>query len=122
MISPPTSTHTHVPVQSLTLQIDEQDVSCRSGQTILEVAREHGIYIPTLCYLEGLSRWRGCRLCIVEIAGSPKLHAACATQCTEGMQVTTQSPRLKAYRKTILEMLFSERNHVCSVCVSNGHC
>jgi len=110
------------PVQSLTLKIDDKDISCRAGQTVLEVARENGIDIPTLCHLEGLSIWGGCRLCIVEVAGSNKLMAACATQCTEGMQVTTNSPRILQYRRTILEMLFSERNHVCSVCVSNGHC
>ena len=61
-------------------------------------------------------------MCVVEVAGSNKLLAACATACAEGMQVTTATPRLAAYRKLILEMLFSERNHVCAVCVSNGHC
>jgi bidirectional [NiFe] hydrogenase diaphorase subunit len=108
--------------ESLTLQIDGKDVSCTAGQTILDVAREHGIDIPTLCQLDGLTTWGGCRLCLVEVAGSNKLLAACATQCAEGMQVTTTSPRLQAYRKTIIEMLLCERNHVCAVCVSNGHC
>ncbi len=108
--------------ESITLQIDGKDISCRSGETILQVARENNIDIPTLCFLEGLTVWGGCRLCMVEIAGSPKLHAACATTCAEGMAVSTTSPRLKEYRKMIVEMLFAERNHVCSVCVSNGHC
>jgi bidirectional [NiFe] hydrogenase diaphorase subunit len=112
----------HIAAQSLTLRINEKDVSCTSGQTILEVAREHGIDIPTLCFLDGLTMWGGCRLCLVEIAGSSKLHAACATPCTEGMDITTHSPRLHAYRKMIVELLFSERNHVCSVCVSNDNC
>ena len=108
--------------QSITLTIDDKAISCRSGETILQVARENNIDIPTLCFLEGLTVWGGCRLCMVEIAASPKLHAACATECTEGMTVRTTSPRLKQYRKMIVEMLFAERNHVCSVCVSNGHC
>ena len=108
--------------QALTLQIDGKDVSCRSGQTILEVAQENGIYIPTLCFLDGLTIWGGCRLCVVEVAGSNKLLAACATQCSEGMQVSTSSPRLHKYRQVIVEMLLAERNHICSVCVSNGHC
>ena len=107
---------------SLTLQIDGKDVSCRAGQTILAVARENGIEIPTLCQLDGLSEWGGCRLCLVEVAGTNKLLAACATACVEGMFVNTQSPRLAAYRKMIIEMLLCERNHVCAVCVSNGHC
>jgi len=116
------TTPTTTAPESLTLIIDGKDVSCRSGQTILDVARENNIDIPTLCQLDGLTTWGGCRLCLVEIAGSPKLFAACATQCTEGMNITTDSPRLLTYRRTILEMLFSERNHVCAVCVSNGHC
>lgn len=108
--------------ESITLQIDGKDVSCRSGQTILDVARENGIEIPTLCQLDGLTVWGGCRLCLVEVAGSNKLLAACATQCTEGMQVTTDSPKLLSHRRMIIEMLLCERNHVCAVCVSNGHC
>ena len=116
------TTPTTTAPESLTLIIDGKDVSCRSGQTILDVARENNIDILTLCQLDGLTTWGGCRLCLVEIAGSPKLFAACATQCTEGMNITTDSPRLLTYRRTILEMLFSERNHVCAVCVSNGHC
>jgi bidirectional [NiFe] hydrogenase diaphorase subunit len=109
-------------VESITLQIDGKDISCRTGETVLQVARENNIVIPTLCFLEGLTIWGGCRLCMVEIAGSPKLHAACATACAEGMHINTTSPRLEHYRKMIVEMLLAERNHICSVCVSNGHC
>ena len=108
--------------KSFPLRIDDTDVTAASGQTILDVAREHGIPIPTLCYVEGLSVWGGCRLCLVEVAGTDKLLPACATAAAESMAVTTQSERLQRYRRTILEMLFAEGNHVCSVCVSNGHC
>ncbi|MFO0904995.1 MAG: bidirectional hydrogenase complex protein HoxU [Pirellulales bacterium] len=110
------------PAQSFTLKIDDRDVTATLGQSILQVATEHGIAIPTLCYLEGLSVWGGCRLCMVEIVGQAKLAAACATAAAEGMQVVTHSPELHRYRQTIIEMLLAERNHVCSVCVSNGHC
>ncbi len=106
----------------VTLRIDEHDCSAHTGQTILEVARENKIDIPTLCCLEGLSGWGGCRLCIVELKGTPKLLPACTTRVSEGMDVVTTSERLRKYRRMILEMLFSERNHICSVCVSNGHC
>jgi bidirectional [NiFe] hydrogenase diaphorase subunit len=109
-------------VEVKTLIIDEQEVSASRGQTILEVAREHGIEIPTLCQLEGLSNVGACRLCLVEIKGSNKLLPACVAQVYEGMEVTTQSARLQKHRRMILEMLFAERNHICSVCVSNGHC
>jgi len=110
------------PTQALTLRIDDQDVTARPQQTILEVAREHDIDIPTLCNLDGLTVWGACRLCLVEVEGQRKLLAACATQVAEGMVVRTQSPRLSRYKKMIIEMLFAERNHICSVCVSNGHC
>jgi bidirectional [NiFe] hydrogenase diaphorase subunit len=61
-------------------------------------------------------------MCLVEVEGSNKLWAACTTRVAEGMQVHTATPRLAEYRRMILELLFAERNHVCSVCVSNGHC
>jgi bidirectional [NiFe] hydrogenase diaphorase subunit len=105
-----------------TLVIDEQEVSARAGQTILEVARENEIRIPTLCHLEGLSGLGACRLCLVEIKGSNKLAPACITTVQEGMDISTSSERLLKHRRTILELLFAERNHICAVCVSNGHC
>jgi bidirectional [NiFe] hydrogenase diaphorase subunit len=106
----------------VTLKVNGRDVSARSNETILEIARENGIEIPTLCSLEGLSGWGGCRLCLVEIAGSPKLFPACVTRVAEGMNISTDTPRLAKYRRMTLELLFAERNHICSVCVSNGHC
>jgi len=106
----------------VTLKINDRDVSAQSDQTILEVARENDIFIPTLCFLEGLSGWGGCRLCVVELKGSPRLLPACVTRVAEGMEVITDSARLQKYRRRIIELLFAERNHVCSVCVSNGFC
>jgi bidirectional [NiFe] hydrogenase diaphorase subunit len=105
-----------------TLVIDGRDVSARAGETIMDVARENGIFIPALCHLEGLTAIGACRLCLVEVKGANKLLPACVTQVQEGMEVTTASERLADYRRTILELFFSERNHVCSVCVSNGNC
>lgn len=106
----------------VTLKIDDQDLGAREDQTILEVAREHHIDIPTLCHLQGLSDVGACRLCLVEIKGQSRLQASCVARVAEGMEVVTDSERLQRYRRTIVELLFSERNHVCSVCVSNGHC
>ena len=105
-----------------TLTIDGVEVGAREDQTILEVAREHNIQIPTLCWLGGLSNVGACRICLVEIKGVNKLLPACVTRVQEGMEVTVHSERLARYRRQILELLFAERNHVCSVCVSNGHC
>lgn len=105
-----------------TLQINGNHVSGRADESILEIARENDIFIPTLCFIEGLSPIGACRLCLVEIEGSNKLQPACATLVEEGMQVYTDSERLAKYRKMVLEMLFIEGNHVCAVCVANGHC
>ena len=105
-----------------TLVIDEQEVSALAGQTILQVALENDIYIPTLCHMEGLTDVGACRLCLVEIKGSNKLLPACVTTVFEGMEVSTKTERLDKHRRMILELLFAERNHICSVCVANGHC
>jgi len=105
-----------------TLKIDEIDVSAPADSTILDAATEHGIYIPTLCHLDGLTEVGACRLCLVEIKNTTRLQPACVTLVEEGMEVTTQSERLAKYRRMVLELLFAERNHVCSICVSNGKC
>ena len=113
---------TKAAVRVKTLTIDGREVGAREDQTILEVARENGIFIPTLCDLTGSRTVGACRLCLVEIKGVRKLLPACVTRVAEGMEVTVNSERLDSYRRSILELLFAERNHVCSVCVSNGHC
>jgi len=111
------------PTQAIkTLIIDGQDISARADETILAVARQNNIYIPSLCALRGLSMVGACRLCMVEVKGGNKLLPACVTRVEEGMEVITNSERLQRYRRMILELLFVERNHICSVCVSNGHC
>lgn len=109
-------------VRVKTLTIDGQAVGAREDQTIMQVARENNIFVPALCAIEGLTPVGACRLCIVEVKGVNKLLPACATRIEEGMEVTTNSEWVANYRRTILEMLFSEGNHICSVCVSNGHC
>jgi bidirectional [NiFe] hydrogenase diaphorase subunit len=86
------------------------------------VARAANKYIPTLCYLEGLTSVGACRLCIVEVSGGGRLLPACTTPVQDGMSVTTNSPKLTRYRRITLELLFAERNHTCAVCVSNGNC
>lgn len=106
----------------LTLKINGEEISGREDETILDVARDNQIPIPTLCQINGLSNVGACRLCLVEVRGISKLLPACTTFINEGMEVQTNSERLQKYRRTIVEMLFSEGNHICSVCVVNGHC
>ena len=108
--------------QKVKVRIDGEYVGASEGQTILEVARASGKYIPALCYMAGLSPVGACRLCIVEVSGVGRLLPACTTPVQDGLSVTTTSPQLAAYRKIALELLFAERNHVCAVCVSSGHC
>ena len=104
----------------ITLTINGELVSGRSGQSLMEIIEDHDIYVPRLCHLTGLSAHGGCRLCTVDVGG--RLLAACMTQAVEGMVVATETQQLQSYRQMILELLFAERNHVCAVCVMNGRC
>jgi bidirectional [NiFe] hydrogenase diaphorase subunit len=111
-----------LPNKTISARIDGELVTAPEGQTILEAARAHGKQIPTLCYLKGLSAVGACRVCMVELAGTEKLLPACTTPIQEGMSIKTASAKLTLYRRMAVEMLLVERNHVCSACVSNGHC
>ena len=105
-----------------TITIDGEQVGVLEGETILSAARRAEVPIPTLCYLEGLSVWGGCRVCVVEVAGEQALRLACATPVVDEMELTTTSDRLVEHRRQLVELLFAEGNHICSVCVSNGAC
>jgi bidirectional [NiFe] hydrogenase diaphorase subunit len=109
-------------VNIVKLKIDGIEVNVPEGTSILKAAKDSGIIIPTLCYLEGLTPYGGCRLCLVEISGTPKLFPACITPVGPGMDVTTQSDKLKEYRKMAVQMLLAERTHICSVCIADDHC
>ena len=106
----------------VTLTIDGQQLTGNDAESLLAVAREHGIEIPTLCHLDGLSDVGACRLCLVEIEGQSKLVPACTARPAEGMVVRTNTEKLQRYRRMIVELLASEGNHQCAVCVSNDHC
>jgi len=107
----------------INLRIDDTLVQAEPGQTILAAARGAGIRIPTLCHVEALSAVGACRLCLVEIRNwNGRLVPACATPAEEGLDVVATSDGLTALRRTILELLFAERNHICAFCVSSGHC
>jgi len=108
--------------KAITLKIAGNELKAAEGNTILDVARANDVFIPTLCNFAGLSNVGACRLCMVEVRGVPRLLPSCATVIVEGMEVTVDSPKVTKYRKMILELLLAERNHVCAVCVSNGHC
>ena len=108
--------------QQISVRIDSQLCTATEGETILEVARANGHAIPTLCHFEGLSSPGSCRLCLVEVSGVGRLLPACTTPAQSGMSVIVNSESLAHNRLMALELLFIERNHVCAVCVSIGHC
>ena len=109
-------------VKTITLKIAGTELTASAGATILDLAHANGFFIPTLCHFDGLSDVAACRLCMVEIRGVPRLLPACTTLVADGMEITIDSPRLAKYRMMIVELLLAERNHVCAVCVANGHC
>lgn len=111
-----------MPQKTISIRMDGELVTAVEGQTILEAAMASGKYIPTLCYLEGVSPVGACRLCMIELAGSNRLLPACTTPAQDGMSVIINSPRLVQHRRIAIELLLVERNHICAVCVSNGHC
>ena len=102
--------------------IDGQTIKFRPGQTILDAALKADIYIPTLCHLEMLESYGGCRLCVVEVKDMRGYPTACTTPLEEGMEVLTRSPALQKLRKVILEFTLSEHPFTCLVCKDKNEC
>ena len=106
----------------VTVTINGSQVSGREGTTILELARENGIDIPTLCYLSDLPPMGACRLCVVEVEGSRTLVASCHTPITEGMVVYTHSPKVLETRRVLVELLMASHPEVCLLCDKANIC
>ncbi len=102
--------------------LNGSQVSGREGQTILDLARENGIEIPTLCYLAELSPTGSCRICVVEVEGSRLLVASCLTPVTPGMVIQTHSPKVMATRKVLIELLLASHCGFCMVCDKANVC
>lgn len=106
----------------INLTINGFPVEIEKGKTILEAAESQGITIPTLCYHKDLCVAGNCRVCVVEVAGQTRLSAACATPCDEGMEILTNSLKVRNSRKHIIELLLAEHNADCTKCYRNGNC
>ena len=104
------------------LMINGQEVSVKKGTTIMEAAEKVGIHIPHLCYLKGINEIGACRVCVVEIKGMEKLVTACNTMCEDGMEILTNSPRVRRYRRINVELILSDHNANCASCVRSGNC
>ncbi len=106
----------------ISLKIDGREVTVRKFTTVLEAAGKIGIQIPTLCHHPELSPHGGCRLCLVEIKGSPRPAASCTIFVREGMEVVTSNARLNQLRRTTLELILSDHPNDCMVCERAGDC
>ena len=104
------------------LTIDGRPVVVADGATILEAARQLGIKIPTLCYLESIQAIGACRVCVVEVEGAKSLVASCVMPAAEGMKVMTNSKRVREARRTVIELLLSEHDGNCQTCNRNNDC
>jgi NADP-reducing hydrogenase subunit HndD len=107
--------------------IDNKIVDVAPNTIIYDAAKQIGIDIPRLCYmnLEAVgfkNNPAGCRICVVEVAGRRNLAPSCVTICTEGMNIKTHSPRVLNARKTVLELLLSDHPKDCLICPKSGRC
>jgi len=117
-MKPQNQTHSN----DLSITINGKSVAAREGRTILDVAREQGIRIPTLCYHEKLQPLESCRLCVVEVEGVRAPVTACSTPITEGMVITTRSTALEQLRRETLKMILLNHPLNCTPCELNGNC
>lgn len=106
--------------------IDGKSVEVPKGSMLIDAAKEAGVYVPTLCYLELHSKMSGanssCRICMVEVAGRKNLAAACSTPVVDGMDVKTDTDRVVNARKLMLELLLSDHEQECLTCAKAGKC
>ena len=109
-------------IKMINLKINGIDVTVPAGTTILEAAKVAGINIPTLCYMKGINEIGACRICVVEVKGARSMVAACVYPVSEGMEVTTNSDKVIAARKTTLELLLSDHRKDCLSCERNLNC
>lgn len=104
------------------VEIDGKAVAVQNGMTILEAAESAGIAIPHLCYLKEINEIGACRVCVVEVEGMDRLTAACNTLVQEGMVIHTDSPAARKARRVNLQLLLSQHNMKCPICIRSGNC
>jgi formate dehydrogenase major subunit len=109
-------------MKEITLTIDGKQVKGKEGNTVLEVCQANNIDVPTLCHSKGLTDVGACRMCVVDIERERRPVPACTYPAREGLVVQTQNEKLDKYRRLVLELMFTERNHLCAQCVASGDC
>jgi len=108
--------------KTVNVWIDGNHIEVPETMNIIEVADKYGIHIPRLCYHPDLPPTANCGVCVVEIAGSPLPKRACCTPVSEGLKITTNSQKLRSYRKTLVELILSNHEVVCPTCAANNKC
>ena len=106
----------------VTLKINNVPVTVEEGTTILNAAAKAGVSIPTLCFLKDLNEIGACRVCVVEIKGKEKLVTACNNVVKEGMEILTNSPKVRNTRKINVELILSQHDAHCATCVRSRNC
>ncbi len=106
----------------VTLTINNKKITVPKGTTVHKAAAQAGYFVPTFCYDSELSRYGGCRICVVEIIGMRNLAASCVTEAAEGMEVLTDSPAVFEARKTLLELILANHPMDCLTCEKSGEC
>ncbi len=109
-------------MENVTIKINGQEMSVPNNYTVLQAATEAGINIPTLCYLKDISATGSCRMCVVEVKGARNLQTACVYPVSEGLEVFTNTPKVRKSRKVTLELLLSNHDRKCLTCVRNQNC
>ena len=102
--------------------INHREISVPEGTTIMEAAASIHIQIPKLCYLKDVNEISACRICVVEVEGQSRLVTSCNNVVEEGMVIYTNSPRVRRNRRHTIEMLLSQHNMECPMCVRSGNC
>ncbi len=109
-------------MSDVTFKINGQEITVPEGTTVLEAARMNNIDIPTLCYLKDINEIGACRMCLVEIAGARALQAACVYPVAPGIEVLTNTPKVRKARRVNLELILSNHNRECTTCVRSENC
>ncbi len=109
-------------MDKVNVTIDNVKLQVPANYTVLEAAREAGIYIPTLCFLKDINEIGACRMCVVEVNGARSLQAACVYPVSEGLEVKTNTPAVREARRVTLELILSNHDRSCLTCVRSGNC
>ncbi|MDF2484831.1 MAG: hndD [Herbinix sp.] len=109
-------------METLNIKINGMPIQAPKGATILEAAKLACIDIPTLCFLKEINEIGACRICVVEVKGARSLVASCMYPISEGMEITTNSPKVLSSRKKTLELILSDHDRKCLSCVRSGNC